>query len=39
MNNNNVNSLKENYNKIIAKRLVGLTKGNVWKSNRRNKAI
>lgn len=35
--NNNVNSLKENYNKVVSKRLVGQTKGKIWNNNRRNK--
>jgi hypothetical protein len=37
--NSNKESLKENYNRINAKRSIGKSKGNVWKSKRRNSSI
>jgi hypothetical protein len=39
MKTSNTTELKENYNKLTSKRVVGKTKGNIWKSNRRNRAI
>lgn len=35
----NKEQLKENYNKVMSKRVVGTTKGVLWKSLRRNRAI
>lgn len=37
--NDNKEQLKENYNKLTAKRKISSSKGLVWKSNRRNRAI
>lgn len=35
----NVEQVKENYNKVQSKKKIGSSKGNLWKSNRRNRPI
>ena len=37
--NSNKEQLKENYNKLTSKRKISNSKGVVWKSNRRNRAV
>jgi hypothetical protein len=37
--NSNKEQLKDNYNRVSSRRRVGNTKGNIWKTNRRNRSI
>ena len=39
MSTNNLESLRDNYNKLIDRRNVGKAKRNTWNKNRRYKAI